>query len=102
MFTVNITIFIISHSCYKLYTKWPYRLTVRTHPSQGWNQSSILCRVTKKQAKRFFCDPKRANCFARVRESNSGAYVFAPAKIGELVPRPKFLTKNFESRAISL
>ena len=25
---------------------WPYRLTVRTSPFQGGNQSSILCRVT--------------------------------------------------------
>ena len=25
---------------------WPYRLSVRTHPSQGWKRSSILRRVT--------------------------------------------------------
>lgn len=35
---------------------WPYRLTARTDPSQGSNQSSILCRVTKtiKPRKRDF------------------------------------------------
>lgn len=27
---------------------WPYRLTARTKPSQGLNQSSILCRVTQR------------------------------------------------------
>ena len=31
-------------------TYWPYRLTVRTEPSQGLNQSSILCRVTEERA----------------------------------------------------
>ncbi len=37
--------------CYALLVRfeyWPYRLTVRTHPSQGWNQSSILCGVKKR------------------------------------------------------
>jgi len=30
------------------------------------------------------------------------SHVFAPAKTGELVPKPKFSTENFESRANSL
>lgn len=28
---------------------WPYRLTVRTKASQALNQSSILCRVTRRK-----------------------------------------------------
>ena len=33
-----------------IFLHWPYRLTVRTSPFQGGNQSSILCRVTSEEA----------------------------------------------------
>ncbi|KKQ82497.1 MAG: hypothetical protein UT05_C0001G0086 [Parcubacteria group bacterium GW2011_GWF2_38_76] len=39
----------------KVEYKWPYRLTVRTAPSQGVNQGSIPCKVinTKNQSESF-------------------------------------------------
>ena len=45
--------------------------TVRTHPSQGWNQSSILCRVTATENKPptglFSCAVKTEAYFASTR-----------------------------------
>ena len=35
--------------------KWPYRLTVRTRPFQGWNRGAIPRGVTKRKEK--------VNCF---------------------------------------
>ena len=40
---------------------WPYRLTARTHPSQGWNQSSILCRVTSRDSSSVLLLPTLKN-----------------------------------------